>query len=338
MRVWELQRFGADGLVLVDRPDAAPGPGQALVRVRAVSINYRDWLMITGDYNPRQRLPLVPCSDGAGEVVAIGPGVSRVAVGDRVMGIFSQAWLAGEPTRERARGTLGGPLDGMLAEQVVLSAEGLVATPTHLSDVEAATLPCAAVTAWHALAELGGVRPGDTVLVQGTGGVAIFALQIAQVLGARVVVTSSSDDKLRRARELGAWQTINYVATPDWDKAARALTDNVGVDHIVEVGGAGTIGRSLRAIRTGGTISVIGVLSGKTSEVLLTSILMQNVRVQGVLVGSRDTFERMNRAVAHHQLRPVVDTVFDFDAAPAAFAHLAAGRHLGKVCIGPAAG
>ncbi len=333
MRAWEVQHFGEDGLRLVDRPEPVPGPGQAVVGVRAASLNYRDWLVLAGDYNPRQSLPLVPCSDGAGEVVAIGPGVSRVKPGDRVMGVFSQTWIAGPPTRDKLRGTLGSPLDGMLAEHVVLSADGLVHTPAYLSDVEAATLPCAAVTAWHALVELGRLQPGDTVLVQGTGGVSIFALQVARLLGARTIVTSSSDEKLARARTLGAWQTINYRTTPDWEKAARAFTDNVGVDHLIEVGGADTLGRALRAVRIGGTISIIGVLSGKSSQVLLTPILMQNLRLQGVMVGSREMFERMTRAFAQHEARPVVDVVFGFEEVPAAFAHLGAGRHFGKIGV-----
>jgi NADPH:quinone reductase-like Zn-dependent oxidoreductase len=318
---------------LATRPDRSPGPGQALVRVRAASINYRDWLMVRGDYNPRQVLPLVPASDGAGEVLEVGPGVTRVKPGDRVMPIFAQTWVAGAPTRERLRGTLGGPLDGVLADRIVVSADGLVSTPPHLTDLEAATLPCAAVTAWNALAEQGGIRPGDVVLVQGTGGVSIFALQFATLLGARTIVTSSSDEKLGRARALGAWEVVNYRTTPDWDRAARALTNGVGVDHVIEVGGAETFARSLRAVRPGGTISVIGVLGGKTTEVSLTPILMQNLRLQGVLVGSRETFERMNRAIEQHGLRPVVDRVFPWDAAPDAFTWLSQGRHFGKVAI-----
>lgn len=333
MRAWEIPRFGLDALALVERPDPEPGPGQAVVRMRAASLNYRDWLMLTGEYNPRQPLPLVPCSDGAGEVEAVGPGVTRVKPGDRVMSLFSQAWLAGPPTRAKLSATLGGPLDGTLAERVALSADGLVHTPPYLSDVEAATLPCAGVTAWNALVTQGGIAPGDVVVVQGTGGVSIFALQFGVLAGARVIVTSSSDEKLERARALGAWHTINYRTTPEWDRAVRDLTDRVGADHIVEVGGAGTLARSLRAIRVGGTISIIGVLTGRTAEVMLTPILMQNLRLQGVIVGSRETFETMTRAMAHHAMRPVVDRVFGFEEARDALAWLASGRHFGKVCI-----
>ena len=247
--------------------------------------------------------------------------------------IFSQTWIDGPPSAEKLSGTVGGPLDGTLAEQMVLSAEGLVPLPEHLTDVEAATLPCAAVTAWSALVEQGSVVAGDVVVVQGTGGVSIFALQFAQLLGARVIVTSSSDVKLERARELGAWQTINYTDDPTWGKTARRLTDGVGVDHVVEVGGAGTLEQSLKAVRVGGQVSVIGVLSGVASEINIIPILMQNVRLQGILVGSREGFERMNRAIASHELRPVVDRTFGFDDAPAAFHHMASASHFGKICI-----
>jgi len=334
MRTFEIQgSFGLDNLRPVDRPDPNPGPGQIVVRMRAVSLNYRDLLMVRGHYNPRQPLPLIPCSDGVGVVTAVGEGVSRVAVGDRVASCFFQTWIGGPPTAEKLVGTLGGPLDGMLAEHVVLSQDGVVPAPEHMSDVEAAALPCAALTAWSALVEQGEVGADDTVLVQGTGGVSIFALQIAQLLGARVIVTSSSEAKLQRALDLGAWQTINYVEDAAWGKTVRRLTDGVGVDHVVEVGGAGTLGQSLKAVRVGGQVSVIGVLSGVSSEINIIPILMQNIRLQGILVGSREGFERMNQAITAHSLPPVVDRVFPFGEAPEAFKHMASGAHFGKICI-----
>jgi len=325
--------FGLANLALTERPEPRPGPGQALVRLRAAALNYRDLLTAEGKYNPKQKLPLIPCSDGAGEVVEVGAGVARVAPGDRVSPIFAQRWIAGVPTREKLRSTLGGPLDGTLAELAVFDQEGLVKIPEHLSDEEAATLPCAAVTAWSALVTEGGVTAGDTVLVQGTGGVSLFALQIAKLLGARVIATSSRDDKLARARELGADDGINYKEIPEWGTRAKELTGGAGVDHVVEVGGAGTLQQSLRAVRIGGTISLIGNLAGTKSELLLTQIFMQKLRVNGILVGHRESFEAMNRAVAFHRLRPVIDRIFPLEEARAAFDHMAAGDHFGKIVI-----
>jgi NADPH:quinone reductase-like Zn-dependent oxidoreductase len=326
-------KFGLDSLALVQRPEPTPGPGQALIRVRTASLNFRDLMTVKGIYNPKQPLPLIPCSDGAGEVVAVGPGVSRVKPGDRVMGIFAQKWLGGTPGRAELRSTLGGPLDGMLAEQVALDEEGLVHVPGSLSNEEAATLPCAAVTAWNALMTEGGLQAGETVLIQGTGGVSLFALQFARLAGARVLVTSSSDAKLQRALQLGASDGINYKTTPDWDRRARELTGGAGVDHVVEVGGAGTLARSINAVRMNGRVSVIGVLSGTATQLDVVPILMQRVRLQGILVGPRDSFEAMNRAVALHQLRPVVDRVFPLTEAAAAFRHMESGSHFGKICI-----
>ena len=333
MRCWELRQFGLANLVESTRPDPEPGPGEVLLRVRAASLNYRDWLMIEGKYNPRQALPLVPLSDGAGEVVTCGGGVTQWCARDRVAAIFSQKWLAGPPTREKLGAAMGGPLDGMLSEYRVLCGDGLVRIPDHLSYEEAATLPCAAVTAWNAVIEQGAIQPGDAVLVQGTGGVSIFALQFAKMAGARVIVTSSSDAKLERARALGADDGINYITTPDWAKRARELTGGVGVDHVVEVGGGGTFGQSLRAVRVGGTVSLIGVLSGNTTDTTLIPILMQNLRIQGVVVGSRETFVAMNRAIAQAGTRPVVDRVFGVNEIAEAFACLAAGKHFGKIVV-----
>jgi NADPH:quinone reductase-like Zn-dependent oxidoreductase len=333
MKVFEIQQsFGIDNLKIAERPTPAASAGEVLIKVAATALNFRDLLTVQGLYNPKQPLPLVPLSDGVGEVVAVGAGVTRVKVGDRVAGIFSQAWLGGRPTRSQMV-TLGGPLDGMLAEYVVLSEQGVVKVPAHLTDQQAATLPCAAVTAWSALITHGGLKAGDTVLVQGTGGVSIFALQFAKLSGARVIVTSSSDEKLARARQLGADETINYRTTPDWDKRVRELTNGQGVEHIVEVGGAGTLANSIKSIGFAGTISLIGILSGTTSNVNLIPVLMQNVRIQGIIVGSRQIFEDMNQAIALHQLQPVIDRTFAFEDAPAAFQHMASGAHFGKICI-----
>ncbi|MEM9555468.1 MAG: NAD(P)-dependent alcohol dehydrogenase [Acidobacteriota bacterium] len=334
MRVFELQGgFGLDHLVAAERDTPEPGPGQVRVRLEAASLNYRDLLMATGKYNPKQPLPLVPCSDGVGIIDAVGPGVDRVREGERVATMFCQGWIGGPPTRERLRQTLGGPLDGTLAEHLVLDQDGVCAVPEYLTPVEAATLPCAALTAWSALVSYGGVKAGDTVLVQGTGGVSLFALQIATALGARVIVTSSQDWKLERVRALGSWREINYRTEPAWGRVAHEMTDGRGVDHVIEVGGADTLAQSLRAVAIGGTISLIGVLSGVQTDVALTSILMQNVRLQGILVGSRDRFEAMGRAFDTHEIRPLVDRIFPFDEAREAFAYLAAAHHVGKVCI-----
>ncbi len=335
MRSYQItDAFGLDHLTLVERPDPVePGHGQVRVRMRAVSLNYRDLLMVRGHYNPRQPLPLVPCSDGAGVVEAVGPGVSRWQVGDRVMGIFAQDWIDGDPDAVALRSTLGGPLNGTLTEVRNFSEHGLVATPDYLSDVEAATLPCAALTAWSAMATYGDVKAGDTVLTLGTGGVSIFAVQLARAMGARVIVTSSSDDKLERARELGAHEGVNYRTHERWSDQVLELTDGRGVDHVIEVGGAGTLDQSVRSVRPGGHIALIGVLAGGADPVHLTRVLMRNIRIQGILVGSRAGFEAMNRALSVHRVQPVVDRVFDFGEARAAFDHLASGSHLGKVVI-----
>ena len=334
MRAWEIAgSFGLDNLRLTERADEEPGPREVKIGISARSLNFRDLLMAKGKYNPRQPLPLVPLSDGAGEVVAVGSGVERVKVGERVMPIFAQRWIAGAPTKTELRSTLGGPLDGTLREAMICSEESVVRTPSHLDDGEASTLPCAALTAWSALVTQGHLAPGETVLVQGTGGVSIFALQLAKILGARVIATSSSDEKLEKARELGADETINYRSTPEWGKAARALCGGEGVDHVVEVGGAGTLDQSIRAIKPGGTISLIGILAGGAAPVNLTPVLMQNVRIQGVLVGHRESFDAMCRAIEHHRLRPVIDRVFPFAEAREAFDYLASQKHVGKVCI-----
>ena len=263
MRACQFSSFGLDALEFVERPTPTPGPGEVLVRVRAISLSHRDLMILRGDYNPKMRLPRIPCSDGAGEVVAVGEGVSAWRAGDRVAGIFMQNWLDGPLTRVRSRGALGGDVDGMLTDYIVLRETGVVAIPEHLSFQEAATLPCAAVTAWNAL-KAGNVKPGSTVLIQGTGGVAIFALQLARLQGARVLGISSSFEKLERARSLGLDAGLNYREQPEWDRWAMEETDGEGVDLVVEVGGAGTLTRSLKALRIGGTVAQIGVLTQST--------------------------------------------------------------------------
>jgi NADPH:quinone reductase-like Zn-dependent oxidoreductase len=332
MRVFQVVAPGLDNLYLNELPMPEPGSGQVLVQMRAFSINYRDLRVVEGQYNPKMKLPLVPLSDGSGEVVAVGPGVSRLKVGDRVAGAFMQSWIEGPLDDEKYRSALGGAINGVAAEYCIFNEHGMVRLPDYLSFEEGATLPCAAVTAWNAMFETGGLKPGDSVLALGTGGVSIFALQFARMAGCRVFVTSSSDAKIERARELGANATINYTATPDWEKQVRQLTDGQGVDHIIEVGGAGTLGKSMRAVRTAGTISLIGLVA-QGSEVNPVPILMRNLRVQGIYVGSRTMFENMLNAMVLQQLRPVIDRVFAFPELPQALRYMQEAKHLGKICL-----
>ena len=334
MKAVVLSALGMENMALVDRAEPGPGPGEVLVRLRAASLNYRDLVITGGGYGSRQRTAdLIPLSDGAGEVVATGEGVTGLAVGDRVVANFFQDWIAGEPSAEHMRGALGGEVDGVLAEFRVFPAHGLVKTPAHLTDAEAAALPCAGLTAWSAVVEQGETAPGDRLLTQGTGGVSLFALQFAKLAGAEVIATSSSDQKLERLRTLGADHVLNYKAEPEWGKAALALTHGRGIDHVVEVGGAGTLQQSLRAVRTGGRISLIGVLAGARHDLTLAWVLTRNIRLQGVTVGSREQFERMLRAMTRARLRPVVDRTFPMADFAAAYEHLRSGRHIGKVVI-----
>jgi len=339
MYVYPITQFGVDHLERVELPILQTAPGMVLIKVHAVSLNYRDLMMVKGFYNPKMALPRIPCSDGAGEVAAIGEGVNRVRVGDRVCGIFMQRWLNGPGTAEKSKAALGGDVDGMLAEYVLLDQDGVVRFPEHLSYEEAATLPCAGVTAWNALHHAGepahAALPGETIVIQGTGGVSIFALQFAKLLGAKVIGTSSSDEKLTRARDLGLDAGCNYKERPEWSGWVSEVTGGQGADRIIEVGGAGTFSQSLRATRVGGTIAQIGVLSGAaTSEPLaLTPILHKQLRVQGIYVGSRAMFEEMNAAIATDRLRPVIDRVFGFDQVRKAFLHMQSASHFGKIVI-----
>jgi NADPH:quinone reductase-like Zn-dependent oxidoreductase len=333
MKYVVIPRFGVHALEVRDRDVPRPGPGEVLVRVHANSLNYRDLRAVQGTYDPKMQLPRVPLSDGAGEVVETGPGVTRFQTGDRVAAIFMQTWIAGPIDESHGASALGGAIDGMLSEYVVLNQEGLVAIPDDLTYEEAATLPCAGVTAWNALVRQSAVKPGDSVLIQGTGGVSLFALQFAQMAGARVIATSSSDAKLEKVRKLGASEGINYRETPQWARAVKQATRGKGVDHIVEVGGAGTLTQSLHSVRVGGHVSLIGILSGVSAEISTALILHKSVQLHGIYVGSREMFEEMNRAIALHQMRPVIDRVFGFDEIAAALSYMESSAHFGKIVI-----
>jgi NADPH:quinone reductase-like Zn-dependent oxidoreductase len=335
MRAYQLPKGGAgiDALVSVDLPEPKPQHRQVLVKVAACSLNFRDLGIVRGSYRMPVRDKLIPLSDGAGEVVEAGPGVTRAKVGDKVAGCFFQRWPGGEPGPHVHASALGGSIDGMLAEYVVLEEEGIVKVPPHLSVEEAATLPCAAVTAWHAMMQHAKLIAGQTVLLQGTGGVSIFGLQFAHAMGISAVITSSSGDKLKRAKTFGAACTINYKTAPEWDKVAVEFTAGRGVDHVVEVGGASTLARSFGAIRTGGKISMIGGLSGGATELNPGLIFSKRANVQGISVGSTEMFEAMNAAITVNKIKPVIDRVFGFDEVPAAYKHMASGAHFGKIVI-----
>jgi NADPH:quinone reductase-like Zn-dependent oxidoreductase len=310
-----------------------PGPKEVLVRVRAASLNRRDLGIKAGAYPVGPREMLVPLSDGAGEVAAIGSSVTRFKVGDRVAAIFFQRWISGRPGPEVSGSALGGAIDGMLAQYVTLDEHGLVAVPEHLSFEQAATLPCAAVTAWSGLVTRGRMQAGDNVLLQGTGGVSVFGLQFAVAAGARSFITSSSDAKLTRASALGAVGTVNYRSQPDWAKAVRELTDGVGAHHILEVGGSGTLGQSLAAIGSGGQIALIGGLAGFGGDIPAVALIGRNASVTGITVGSRADFEAMNAFITQHHIEPVIDRVFGFAEAAAAYEYMDSGSHFGKIVI-----
>jgi NADPH:quinone reductase-like Zn-dependent oxidoreductase len=333
MRAFQIQQFGLENLRLVDLPTPACGDGMVLIRVHATSLNYRDLLMVRGHYDPKLKMPRIPLSDGAGEVVAVGAGVTRFAPGDRVVGLFLQNWRDGGPSQAKSRGGLGGDLDGMLADYVVLPEHGITHFPAHLSYEEAATLPCAALTAWNALFHVAATKPGDTIVIQGTGGVSIFALQFAKLVGARVLGTSSSDEKLEHAKTLGLDEGLNYKTNPEWSSWIKKQTSGEGVDVIVEVGGSGTLKESMKAVRVGGTIAQIGVLSSSEERFEVTSVLMRQIRLIGVYVGSHTMMHAMNRAIELSRMKPVVGKVFPIVEAIEAYRYLEQGRHFGKVVI-----
>ncbi|MCL6602810.1 MAG: NAD(P)-dependent alcohol dehydrogenase [Paenibacillus sp.] len=325
--------FGFEELTMTELDKPTPGPKEVLIRMRAASLNYRDLVVLSGLMPIEVKFPFIPLSDGAGEIVAIGQGVTRFQIGQRVAGNLQQRFIGGDPRPGVLEESLGGPLNGVAAEYVVLHEDGVVPIPDHLTYEEASTLPIAALTAWSMLIEYGGLQAGDTVLLQGTGGVSIFGLQFSLMAGARVIITSSSNDKLERAKALGAWQTINYSEVPDWDKAALELTG--GVDHVLDVGGAATMGKSINALRIGGTVSMVGFLSGLTiPDYDVSSILQKAATVRGSQVGNRDHFEKMNRAITHHRLHPVIDRLFPLDRIGEAFALLAEGKqYFGKIVV-----
>jgi NADPH:quinone reductase-like Zn-dependent oxidoreductase len=324
--------WGLDNLRVVEHPDPTPGPGQVLVRMRAASLNFRDLLMVNGAYSAAARPPIIPLSDGCGVIEAVGEGVSRFAVGDRVASLFFQNWISGRPTREKLTSALGFPIPGVARELAVYSEQGLTRVPDFLSDHQVATLPCAALTAWRAIFVDSDLEPGDTVVLQGTGGVSIFGLQFARAAGLRTIITSSSDEKLERARGLGADHLINYRTTPEWSKAVRAITPE-GADLVLEVGGAQTLKESLKSIRIAGHIAIIGVLSGHQEPMSLATLVGTSAKLQGLSVGSREMFEAMNRALELHRIQPVVDRVFPWTEAKAAFEAMAAGEHFGKIVL-----
>jgi NADPH:quinone reductase-like Zn-dependent oxidoreductase len=333
MKAWELEKFGQEkNLRLVERPVPVPGPGEVLVRVHAVSLNYRDKVLVEGIYMPSLQLPFVPASDACGEVTAVGAGVTRVAAGDRVIGQFRVRWIDGKPGADEVALSLGGPLPGVLAEYVLWPQQAVVKAPKHLSYEEAATLPIAGLTAWFALVEDGRLKAGESVLVQGTGGVSLFAVQFAAMAGARVIVTSSSNQKLAKAKQLGATDTVNYRTTPDWDRNVLELTGGQGVDHVIEVGGGETFKRSLNALAIDGHVAVVGFLGGMKITLDATSLIRKRARVQGIAVGHRRAFEEMNRAIEIHGLRPVIDRCFPFTGVREAFDYLDQGA-FGKIVI-----
>jgi NADPH:quinone reductase-like Zn-dependent oxidoreductase len=333
MKAFELRGFGLDQLILANRPTPQPGPGEVLVKLRAVSLNFRDLLVVQGKYNPRMQLPRVPVSDGAGEVAAVGEGVTTWKVGDRVVIPFMPGWREGLLSATAVATALGGDVDGLLREFAVIPANALLPIPPHLSFEQAATLPCAGVTAWNGLFFAGNLQPGQTLLLQGTGGVSLFGLQFAKAAGASTILMSSSDAKLERARAMGADHLLNYKTEHAWDKRVLELTNGRGVDFTLEVGGAGTLSKTCRATAFAGHVSLIGVLAGIAGEVQIGHILHKGLTVRGIYVGSREIFEDMNAAIVKHRQSPIVDRIFAFDESILAFRHLETGHHFGKVVI-----
>lgn len=333
MKTWQIHRFGLDALAMVDRPQPQPGPGEILVRWRAWSLNYRDLAIAQGSYLPNLPMPFTPLSDASGEIVAIGDGVTAWKPGDRVISHYIQSWQEGPATPENTRLTLGGPLPGTLTELGVLPEHGLVPLPAHLSFAEGATLPIAALTAWSALFNAGDLRPGATVVLEGTGGVSLFGLQLAHAAGLRTIITSGSDEKLARARALGADATLNYRTTPGWARHVRDLTEGRGADFVLDVGGPATIGEALKAVRMGGRIAFVGFLGGTSLTIDALALIRSGATVHSLRVGSRTDFRQLLRLLELARLHPPIDRVFSFDDVPSAFAHLHQAAHFGKIVV-----
>ncbi len=333
MKVIEIpDKLGVEFLTVAERPEPVPGPGQVVLKMKAFSLNYRDLLVVNGVGRWKPSLPRIPLSDGVGLVAAMGSGVSRVKMWDRVAPTFYPKWLDGRVASEKMGSPLGGAVaDGVLAEYTLFDETSLVHVPGHLTDVEAATLPCAAVTAWNAVVSGGQIASGVTVVVLGTGGVSIFALQFARFLGARVIITSSSDQKLARAKLLGAAAVVNYKTTPNWPKAVQELTGGDGADYIVDT--VGELKEAIAAVRLGGTVAFVGLLTGMTTEVDLVAFMAKSAQIVAVDVGSREMFEEMNKAIEFHAMRPLVDRVFGFSEVREALNYLREARHFGKVCL-----
>jgi NADPH:quinone reductase-like Zn-dependent oxidoreductase len=332
MKAWQLQAFGRENLVLNDIPQPTPGPGEALIRISSVSLNYRDKLLYDGNYNPHLDFPMTQVADAVGEIVALGPDTTRFKVGDRVVTIYCTRWVDGQPTGKETFYSLGNVIPGALAEYLVLTEQALALAPAYLSNDEAASLPCAALTAWYSLVEKGGLTSSQTVLVHGTGGVSLFGLQIASALGATTIVTSSSDEKLERAKALGATHTINYKTHPEWQNEALALTGKQGVDQILEVVGGPNLARSINAIKPQGQISIIGIIDGFDATIPLFGLIQKHGILRGISVGPRRALEDMLRKFDELKLHPVIDTVYSFNDARKAFDHLERGA-FGKIVI-----
>lgn len=334
IRKYELQKQGSGyRLVATTAPRPKAKADEVLVRVRAVSLNRRDIMVLNGTYGAGDVSGRIPLSDGAGEVIAVGERVTRFKPGDRVAGTFFTRWIEGKATPDALSSARGGDVDGMLAEAIVAHEASLVHIPEHLSFEEAATLPCAGLTAWNALFTRGKLQPGDFVLLEGTDGVSMFGLQFAVAADARAIITSSSDSKLTRARALGAHGAINYVSNPDWHLEVRELTGGTGVDHVLEVGGRDTLPKALASLAIGGHVALIGGLSGFDAQVPVGALMGRTAAVSGIYVGSRADFEAMNAFIAEHKLRPVIDRTFAFEDAAAAYEYMDSGSHFGKVVI-----